>query len=124
MQNVIERAAVLTQDDTIRLEHLPHSFSENYTEMKADKSVTQTSFQAARERHVGRVEKDLIQQYLIEVNGHVSKAAILADIPRRTFYRLMEKYGLKGREIKTRLSSRQDSPVSDLDHGINSGLNS
>jgi transcriptional regulator with GAF, ATPase, and Fis domain len=105
MQNVIERAAVLTQDETIRLEHLPHSFSENYKEGSFDKSVTQASFQAARERHVGSVEKELIQQYLIQENGHVSKAALLAEIPRRTFYRLMEKYGLKGREIKVRLNS-------------------
>ncbi len=106
MQNVIERAAVLTQDDVIRLENLPHSFSENYTEGNSDKIFTQASFQAARERHVGSVEKDLIQQYLIEVDGHVSKAALLAEIPRRTFYRLMKKYGFKGREVKARLKNK------------------
>jgi DNA-binding NtrC family response regulator len=109
MQNVIERAAVLTQDDTIRLENLPHSISENYTEGSGDISVSQASFQAARERHVGRVEKDLIQQYLVEANGHVSKAAKIADIPRRTFYRLMEKYGIKGREIKARLKTEKNN---------------
>ncbi len=106
MQNVIERAAVLTLDDTIRLEHLPHSFSEFYpAEGNRDKSAIQTSFQAARERHVGIVEKELIQQYLAEANGHISQAAQRADIPRRTFYRLMEKYGLKGREIKARIKA-------------------
>ncbi|MDD5286597.1 MAG: sigma 54-interacting transcriptional regulator [Desulfuromonadaceae bacterium] len=110
MQNVIERAAVLTQDDTIRLEHLPHSFVDNYTEGSNDRSVTQASFQASRERHVGKVEKDLIQQYLTQVNGHVSKAAKLADIPRRSFYRLMKKYGLNGREIKARLKIK-DSQI-------------
>lgn len=106
MQNVIERAAVLTQDDTIRLEHLPHSFSENYIEGSGDKFVTQASFQATRERHVGSVEKDLMQQFLLEAGGHVTKAAIAAEIPRRTFYRLMKKYGLKGREVKARLKGR------------------
>ena len=112
MQNIIERAAVLTLDDTIRLEHLPHSFSEYYpVEGNGKKSATQASFQAARERHVGTVEKDLIQQYLAEANGHVSNAAQLADIPRRTFYRLMEKYGLKGREIKARIKATKDSNV-------------
>ncbi|MDO9067397.1 MAG: sigma 54-interacting transcriptional regulator [Deltaproteobacteria bacterium] len=111
MQNVIERAAVLTLDDVIRLEHLPHSFSENYTEGGIDKSILQTSFLAARERHVGKVEKELIQQYLAEVNGHVSKAAILADIPRRTFYNLMKKYGLKGREIKASMKNGMNSQV-------------
>ena len=109
MQNVIERAAVLTQDDIIRLEHLPHSFSDYSNEGSIDKIATQASFQAARERHVGTVEKDLIQQYLIEVDGHVSKAALLAEIPRRTFYRLMKKYGLAGREVKARLKIRKES---------------
>lgn len=108
MQNVIERAAVLTQDDIIKLEHLPHSFSENYSEGTFEKSAAQASFQAVRERHVGRVERDLVQQYLKEANGHVSKAAILADIPRRTFCRLMQKYGLKGREIKARMKTGKD----------------
>ncbi|MBI5483731.1 MAG: sigma 54-interacting transcriptional regulator, partial [Deltaproteobacteria bacterium] len=109
MQNVIERAAVLTQGDIILLEHLPHSFSENYTEGSMDKSATQASFQAARERHVGRVEKDLIQLYLAEAGGHVSQAAKQADIPRRSFYRLMEKYGLKGREVKARMKISKTS---------------
>jgi len=105
MQNVIERAAVLTQDDTIRLENLPHVFAENYTETIGDKPVSPASFQTTRDSHVGRVEKELIQHYLAEVGGHVSKAATLANIPRRTFYRLMEKYGLKGREIKALLKT-------------------
>lgn len=108
MQNVIERAAVLTQDDIIRLEHLPHSFLENFTDGSSDKSLAQASFQASRERHVGKVEKDLIQQYLAEARGHVSKAAMNADIPRRTFYNLMKKYGLKGREIKARLKNSRN----------------
>jgi DNA-binding NtrC family response regulator len=103
LQNVIERAAVLTQDGFIRMEHLPHTFFENYNEGNSDNSVFQASFQATRERQLGLVEKELIQQYLNEVHGHVSKAAKLADIPRRTFYRLMEKYEIKGREIKARL---------------------
>jgi len=111
MQNVIERAAVLTHDDIIRLENLPHTFAEDYAEVAVERSDTQVSFQAARERHIVRVEKSLMQRYLIEAGGNVSKAAQLANIPRRTFYRLLDKHGLKGRNIKALLKTDRVSPV-------------
>ncbi|HZV82680.1 MAG TPA: helix-turn-helix domain-containing protein, partial [Geobacteraceae bacterium] len=41
-------------------------------------------------------EKELIKRYLAEAGGNVSRAAKLANIPRRTFYRILEKHGLKG----------------------------
>ena len=100
LQNVIERAAVLTQDDTIRLENLPNVFIEDYVEARVGRPVDQGSFFSARDRHLVRVEKDLMQHYLVEAGGHISQAAQLANIPRRTFYRLMEKHGLKRRDIK------------------------
>jgi hypothetical protein len=40
----------------------------------------------------------------------VSKAAKLANIPRRTFYRLLDKYGLKGKGVKVLLSEVTTSP--------------
>lgn len=111
MQNVIERAAVLTHDDIIRVEHLPHTFVEDHADTAVDRADTQASFQAARERHVVRVEKNLIQRYLVEAEGNVSKAAQLANIPRRTFYRLLDKHGLKGHEIKALLKTSKGSHV-------------
>ena len=111
MQNIIERAAVLTNDEIIRLEHLPHTFAEDYTELTVERSDTKASFQATRERHLVRVEKNLLQQYLVEAGGNVSQAAQLANIPRRTFYRLLEKYALKGRDIKTLLKAKTGQHV-------------
>ena len=95
MQNVIERAAVLTHDKIIKLGNLPLIFAENYAEGAADVPDL-VSFKNEREPHVIRVEKKLIQRYLAETGGNVSKAAQLANIPRRTFYRLLDKHGLKG----------------------------
>jgi DNA-binding NtrC family response regulator/iron only hydrogenase large subunit-like protein len=92
MQNIIERAAVLSQDGVIRLENLPSVFSQIFEEHAgALPGIRRTSFKAERETHVGRLEKNLILRYLEEAGGNVSKAARLADIPRRTFYRLLEK---------------------------------
>jgi transcriptional regulator with PAS, ATPase and Fis domain/iron only hydrogenase large subunit-like protein len=103
MQNIIERAAVLTHD-IIRLENLPLTFAQNYREGAIDTVDTQASFQAERERHLARVEKSLLERYLVEAGGNVSKAAQLANIPRRTFYRILDRHGLKGRTAKSRPS--------------------
>jgi DNA-binding NtrC family response regulator/iron only hydrogenase large subunit-like protein len=111
LQNVLERAAVLTHDDIIRLENLPNTFAENYSGATVERTDAGSSFHAARDRHLVRVEKNLIQGYLIEAGGNVSKAALLANIPRRTFYRLLDKYGLNGRGIKALLKSNMSAGV-------------
>lgn len=96
MQNILERAAVLTHDEIIKLGNLPLVFAENYAEGATDVPDLR-SFKNEREPHVLRVEKKLIQRYLSDAGGNVSKAAKLANIPRRTFYRLLDKHGLKVR---------------------------
>jgi len=101
MQNVIERAAVLAQDDIIRLENLPVVFAELTLKTGAsDPLPTSPTFRNQRERHLSQVEKGLIKHYLQEANGNVSAAARKAQIPRRTFYRLLERYDLKGRDYR------------------------
>lgn len=100
MQNVIERAAVLTHDGVIRLENFPHALSEGLEEGAAMNLDSRASFRAEREQHVGKLEKKLIQRYLEEANGNVTRAAKLANIPRRTFYRLLDKYRLRERELR------------------------
>lgn len=95
MQNIIERAAVLSQDSVIRLENLPSIFREIHVERAgALPGVRRTSFKAERETHLGRLERNLILRYLEESGGNVSKAARLAEVPRRTFYRLLERYAI------------------------------
>lgn len=96
MQNVIERSAVLVKDGIIRLENLPTIFTDTY-EMCPDENVNRRriSFKAEREIQVGRTEKHIISRYLDESGGNVAKAARLANIPRRTFYRILEKHGIE-----------------------------
>lgn len=96
MQNIIERSSVLAKDGIIRLENLPTIFAATY-ERCADNEVgrRRVSFKAERELHVGRTEKNIITRYLDESGGNVAKAARLANIPRRSFYRLLNKYGIE-----------------------------
>jgi DNA-binding NtrC family response regulator/iron only hydrogenase large subunit-like protein len=99
MQNVIERAAVLAADNLIKLENLPAIFSNNAADPQLN-GLPQTSFKAECAPHVMKIEKTLLEKYLLEAQGNVSKAAQLANIPRRTFYRILDRHGLKGRKIQ------------------------
>ncbi|HIJ81716.1 MAG TPA: sigma 54-interacting transcriptional regulator [Desulfuromonadales bacterium] len=95
MQNIIERSAVLVKDGVIRLENLPTIFTEVYdSSADADVSRRRVSFKAERELQVGRTEKQIISRYLEESGGNVALAARTANVPRRTFYRLLEKHGI------------------------------
>lgn len=96
MQNVIERSAVLVKDGIIRLENLPTIFTDTYEScLDVDVSRRRVSFKAERELQVVRTEKHIIVRYLEETDGNVAKAARLANLPRRTFYRLLEKHGIE-----------------------------
>ncbi|MDD2541563.1 MAG: sigma 54-interacting transcriptional regulator [Desulfuromonadaceae bacterium] len=95
MQNVIERSAVLAKDGIIRLENLPTVFIDTYeSSPDADVSRRRVSFKAERELQVVRTEKNIMMRYLEETNGNVAKAARLANLTRRTFYRLLEKHNI------------------------------
>ncbi len=100
MQNVIERSAVLVKDGIIRLENLPTIFTDTFEScLDIDVNRRRISFKAERELQVVRTEKNIIVRYLEETDGNVAKAARLANLPRRTFYRLLEKHGI---EVKRR----------------------
>ena len=95
MQNIIERAAVLSQDNVIRLENLPSIFREIYGEHAGSlPGLRRVSFKAERETHIEQLERNMILRYLDESSGNVSKAARLAQVPRRTFYRLLDRYSI------------------------------
>ena len=98
LQNIIERAAVLTHDEIIHLGNLPVVFSELLSEKSADNLAS--GFHGVRQKHLGQFEKKLITEYLLENRGNVTAAARQAGIPRRTFYRLLNRYNLRGTDFK------------------------
>jgi DNA-binding NtrC family response regulator/iron only hydrogenase large subunit-like protein len=103
LHNIIERAAVLTQDQVIRLENLPVIFTElSLAGVLPGHLKNPDDFRGQRDQHLGTVEKGLIKHYLQESGGNVSEAARRADMPRRTFYRLLDRYGIKGRDFNTK----------------------
>ena len=100
LQNIIERAAVLTHDEIIHLENLPVIFSELASTLPEENSSA--GFHGVREKHIGQIEKKLITDYLAENKGNVTAAARQAGIPRRTFYRMLDRYNLRGNDFKTK----------------------
>lgn len=111
MQNIIERSSVLAQDGVIRLENMPTVFTEIYEQCSDDEVQRRhVSFRAEREKDVGKAEKKLIMRYLEETEGNVAKAARLANIPRRSFYRLLEKHGMEAVH-RSRAKAEQNKSV-------------
>ncbi len=99
LQNIIERAAVLTHDEVVRLENLPVIFAELV--LQTPDETNQDNLRSQRQQHVNQVEKNLITRYLREADGNVSAAARVAGIPRRTFYRMLNRSGLNGASFKS-----------------------
>lgn len=96
LQNVIERAAVLTPDQVIHLEQLPVIFAEKLRLKDGKKSAApQHGLRPQRDRHLEQIERNLLQRYLEQTGGNVTAAAQLADIPRRTFYRMLQRQQVK-----------------------------
>jgi two-component system, NtrC family, response regulator len=78
LRNVLERATIMTDGDTILPEHLPFDIQKQSTG-----SFTLT---------LASVEKDHIQKVLRHTNGNKTKTAVLLGIGLTTLYRKMEEY--------------------------------
>jgi transcriptional regulator with PAS, ATPase and Fis domain/iron only hydrogenase large subunit-like protein len=100
LQNIIERAAVLTQDSVIRLENLPVIFGELALGGRTGETDEEGSFRGQRAKHLTHIEKGLLKRFLQETGGNVSEAARRANIPRRTFYRILGRHGLSGKDFQ------------------------
>jgi len=93
LEHVIERAAVLSQEEgLIREQHilLPH----------ATTVETLESFQRAKARVVTRFEADYIRGLLLAHQGNISRAAKAADKNRRAFWELIRKHGIDARGFR------------------------
>ena len=95
LENIIERAVVLTSSHAIEVEHLPLHVQE------VTSGKLQTGFGPAKSRAVEQFERQALSSYLLQADGNVSRAASLANIPRRSFHRLMAKYKLSAQASKS-----------------------
>jgi DNA-binding NtrC family response regulator len=96
LENLIERAVVLTVGRQVDVSHLPLRLQgDGPVRIAADEG-----FLRAKERTVARFEREAISRFLSEANGNVSLAARKARITRRNFHRLMAKYSISAVKFK------------------------
>ena len=106
LKNVIERAAVLATGECIEAAHLPLGLREAQPVNGAvpaaavDEALLGEGLMALKTRMVNRVEYEALCRYLTAHGGNVSKAAEAAQVPRRTFQRLLAKHGISARAFK------------------------
>lgn len=88
LRNVIRRAVLLTQGDTLNSIHLPDLLiEEHYSENDKDETLT---FEASSKH----AEKSIILKALEEAGGNKTKAAGLLKMNQRTFYRKLKSLGI------------------------------
>ena len=87
LANVLERAVVLSEADTIGIENLGFIMKESNGTMIAEKSMNLDIRLAAMEKH-------LLEQALKATNGVKAKAARLLGIKDGALYYKLQKYGL------------------------------
>ncbi len=94
---------VLSPDQIIHLEQLPVIFSDLLRKQhNASDQTVDSGLRHQRDQQIGKVEVDLMIHYLREAGGNVSAAARLADIPRRTFYRMLERHSIDCQDYRTK----------------------
>jgi transcriptional regulator with PAS, ATPase and Fis domain len=97
LENIVERAVVLTSDRVIEAAHLPLHLIQS-----ADLRVTgNESLVAAKERVSREFERQAVIRFLSDSGGNISVAARLARITRRNFHRLLLKHEINPRQFRT-----------------------
>jgi DNA-binding NtrC family response regulator len=96
LENIVERAVVLTSGQQVDVAHLPLYLQES----GPIRVTTQEGFVQAKERVVSMFEKEAVARFLSEARGNISVAAQKAGITRRNFHRLLSKYSISSKKFK------------------------
>jgi len=99
LQNIMHRAVLLSEDDTIEVKHLPETIlgprlSGLALEADVDGMALDEGFRAAKQGVVERFERDYLGRCLRRTSGNISQAARLARIDYKNFYTKMQQYGM------------------------------
>lgn len=95
LQNVLKRALALSKGEVLTLSDLPDEVV-----MGSAESRNQGEFFKLRSQKLASFEQKYLKDLLVRFKGDVAKAAAEANIPRGTFYRLMNKYQLRSTTFK------------------------
>ncbi len=100
LENVIERAVVLTNSDEIDIHHLPLVLQPDEASPLLGDTPLKEGLMNLKSAIVDRFEHEAICRYLTESGGNVSRAAQAARVPRRTLQRLIAKHKISTSTFK------------------------
>ncbi len=93
LQNVIRRALALSTDSMIGLEDLPDSLVVAAGEDRSTADGPAGYFRV-RDEHMAKFERQYLTELLRRHGGEVTSAALEAQLPRGTLYRLLKNHGI------------------------------
>lgn len=96
LKNVMERAAILAEDQVIQPQDLP---PECLTNSRSFDTVMLLSSPSTSDLTLQELEREYVLKVLEQCQGNKSKAAQELGIHRRTLYRLLQKFGAEGNDV-------------------------
>ncbi|HEX2867227.1 MAG TPA: sigma-54 dependent transcriptional regulator [Ignavibacteriales bacterium] len=99
LQNLIERAVMLSKSDVVLPEVLSELTSAGGTREYTLPIISQ-DFSKSKEYIIGLFEKEFIVSQLIENGGNVSKAAQNSGMTRQNFLRMMRKHDIRADQFR------------------------
>lgn len=109
LASIIERAVAASQEEILRQDHLSLPLLGGQYGQTLVPNEANNDYRTRRGHQVELIERDLLERYLREASGNVSAAARRANLPRRTFYRLMERYGVQRQQFSSASPSGKQS---------------
>ncbi|AZV41197.1 sigma-54-dependent Fis family transcriptional regulator [Peribacillus asahii] len=95
LQNVLQRLSILLLDEGIDYWELIHSMYSLGILQQVEEQVSMEFMDLENQLTIReRIQRDLMLEALQRTKGNVTAAAKLIDIPRSTFYKRLQKYGL------------------------------
>jgi Nif-specific regulatory protein len=98
LENMIQRAVILTQGNKIQPDNLPISLLTRTQEQEEINVLIPLS--ELKQQEYNRIEKNALIRYLKSTSGHITQAAKLAGVDVSNFHKLIRKHNIDPGEFK------------------------
>lgn len=100
LENIVERAVMLTRGDEITSDLLEKMLSLNPSVKAPVLPINGTTFKQSRDYVMNLFEKQFVESKLAALHGNVTSAANASGMTRQNFQRMMKKYNIKAEDFK------------------------
>lgn len=102
LENVIERAVVLAESDTVTAKKLPPKILSQsfYTPASSDEDITQLNYKEAKKRALNIFNRSYIIGLLEKTGGNITQASDYAGMDRSNFKKIIRKYKIDAKYLQ------------------------